>query len=287
MSPERSEVLTEEDVQRMFPVLGKDKGFLHRILKALKISDINEVHARHINQRGADFARAALRDPAINVSYRLHGAELLEQMKTQGAFATVSNHPFGSLDGIMLIDLIGSVRPDYGVMVNGFLSMIGCLRDSFIPVVPPRGISGDSKEQGSMSGVKEVLRRLSVGQPVGFFPAGGISVYQSVKNRIMDSPWQTSVAKILLRSQVPVYPIYFSGRNSWWFHTLGWLSWAIRTPRIPAELFNKRGHNFDVYIGQAITVEELKRFENKPDEFALYLFDRTYSLCPKRRKRNS
>ena len=254
------------------------------MLKALKITDINAVHARHINLRGAEFAHAALTDPAINVCYRLHGAEHLEEMRKGGAFTTVSNHPFGSLDGIMLIDIIGSVRPDYSVLVNGFLSMISCLRDSFIPVAPLKGMAGGLDSKHNVSGVKEVLNRLQNGQPVGFFPAGGISVYKGNRNRVMDSEWQASCAKMILVSQVPVYPIFFSGRNSWYFHFLGWLSWAIRTPRIPAELFNKRGHIFDVYIGDPISPETIARFEKNPRELALFLYDRTYRLAPGHKK---
>ncbi|PVZ08804.1 lysophospholipid acyltransferase family protein [Porphyromonas loveana] len=285
MVDSRPEVLTEEDVHRLFPVLEGERRVTRRLLKALKITDINAVHARHINLRGAAFAHAALTDPAINVSYRLHGAEHLEEMRKSGAFTTVSNHPFGSIDGIMLIDIIGSVRPDYSVLVNGFLSMISCLRDSFIPVAPPRGIAGGTESKNNVSGVKEVLHRLQAGQPVGFFPAGGISVYKGNRNRVMDSEWQASCAKMILASHAPVYPIFFSGRNSWYFHFLGWLSWTIRTPRIPAELFNKRGHVFDVYIGEPIAPETIARFEKSPRELALFLYDRTYCLAPRRQKK--
>lgn len=281
MSKSRTEVLSEEDVRQLFPVLGKG-GLTRKLLKILKITDINAIHARHINLRGAEFAHAALTDPAINVSYRLHGAEHLEEMQKGGAFTTVSNHPFGSIDGIMLIDIIGSIRPDYSVMVNGFLSRIGCLRDSFIPVVPPKGLSGEN--QNNVSGIKEVLNRLQQGKPVGFFPAGGISMYKEKRNRVMDNEWQTSCAKMILLSQAPVYPIFFSGRNSWYFHFLGWLSWAIRTPRIPAEVFNKRGHVFDVYIGEPISPETIARFEKNPRALALFLYDRTYSLAPGKKK---
>ncbi|GAD07491.1 lysophospholipid acyltransferase family protein [Porphyromonas crevioricanis] len=283
----KKDVLSEQDVYELFPAVDKPgiRRLIRTILRRLKIVDINEVHARHIHLRGAEFARAALSDPAIDVRYVLHGAERLEQMKQDGAFVTVSNHPFGSVDGIMLIDIVGSVRPDYGVLVNGFLSQIGCLKDSFIPVKPPKGISGGSSREDNASGLRELINRLSEGHPVGFFPAGGISIYNARFNSVMDVPWQDSCSKIILHKPVPVYPIYFHGRNSLYFHFLGWLSWAIRSLRIPAELFNKRGHTFHVYIGEPISAETIRQFKGKAHELSLFLYDRTYALRPKRDRR--
>ncbi|MDY6122734.1 MAG: lysophospholipid acyltransferase family protein [Porphyromonas sp.] len=279
----KKEVLSEHDVYRLFPAT--DRPVLRRIirslLRCLKITDINEVHTRHVHLRGAEFARAALSDPSIDVRYVLHGAEHLEQMRSDGAFVTVSNHPFGSIDGIMLIDIVASIRPDYSVLVNGFLSQIGCLRDSFISVKPPKGISGESSRDSNTSGVREVIKRISEGHPIGLFPAGGISLYNTRFNSVQDVPWQESCAKIILHQPTPVYPIYFHGRNSLFFHFLGWLSWAIRSLRIPAELFNKRGHSFHVYIGQPISPDEIAKFKGKPKELSLFLYDRTYCLRPK------
>ena len=68
MSDSRPEVLTEEDVLRLFPVLGGERRLTRRLLKALKITDINAVHARHINLRGAEFAHAALTPPSMSAT---------------------------------------------------------------------------------------------------------------------------------------------------------------------------------------------------------------------------
>lgn len=280
------EVLTEDDVRKIIPALAAPKRtpIVRWLFKTLRIVDVNEVHARHIDKQGAAFARAILADPAINVKYRVHGEEHLVGMMDQGAFATVSNHPFGSVDGIILIDMIGSMRPDYGVLVNGFLGHIGALRGSFIPVSPPhKKKEGEESVASSAGGVREVLRRFSSGSPVGFFPAGGISVYKAGRNTVADTAWQDSCSKMITHTPVPVYPIFFGGQNSVFFHFLGWLNWMVRTPRIPAELFNKRGHTIDVYIGAPIPVEAIEQFKGRPRELSIYLYDRTYSLAPKKR----
>ena len=81
--------------------------------------------------------------------------------------------------------------------------------------------------------------------------------------------------RLIKKANVPVYPVYFDFLNSRFFYWLGNISWKIRTLRIPAEAFNKRGKTVDVYIGEPISPEEIKKFT---DDTALaeFLFNRTY-----------
>lgn len=37
-------------------------------------------------------------------------------------FITIANHPYGGLDGIMLIDILARIRPDFKIMANKQLS---------------------------------------------------------------------------------------------------------------------------------------------------------------------
>ena len=46
----------------------------------------------------------------------------------------MSNHPFGALDGISLIALLGTIRPEFKVMVNMVLNHISAMRPNFIAV---------------------------------------------------------------------------------------------------------------------------------------------------------
>ena len=94
---------------------------------------VNNLYDRNIGFVGPDFARAVLKD--IGVEYEVIGRERLEKLP-DGPFITISNHPYGSIDGVMLVDLFGHIRPDFKVMVNRFLSRIGTLSDNFICVTP-------------------------------------------------------------------------------------------------------------------------------------------------------
>ncbi|WP_438638508.1 hypothetical protein [Muribaculum intestinale] len=50
------------------------------------------------------------------------------------AFITVSNHPFGALDGISLIALMGTLRPDFKVWSTWCSTVISGMRPNFIAV---------------------------------------------------------------------------------------------------------------------------------------------------------
>ena len=47
------------------------------------------------------------------------------------AFITICNHPIGSIDGIILIDIMAARRPDFKVMVNEILVKIGAMSFSY------------------------------------------------------------------------------------------------------------------------------------------------------------
>ena len=154
------------DLQEMAPFFkGRVGTWLGKLLiKCLRVDLVNKVHARNCHLRGAEFTSALLHDPIIDLSYEVHNKEILDHLP-EGAFVTVSNHPIGSLDGIMLIDIFASRRPDFKVMVNGILTKIGAMEDNFISVVPdshkPRGESGECQWRSTIPATLE--RRSSDG----------------------------------------------------------------------------------------------------------------------------
>lgn len=268
-------VVDIHDLQEMAPFFKSRFGkFIGELaIKWSGVEKVNTVHERSCHLRGADFTTALLNDPLIDISYTIHNEEVLDTLP-EGAFITVSNHPIGSVDGIMLIDIFASRRPDFKVMVNGVLTKIGAMGDNFISVVP------DSKNQGAnpanVNGVRLSLQRLREGHPMGFFPAGAISFYNKQEKDIRDLSWTHSVIRLIRKGRVPVYPVYFDLKNSRFFYWLGKIDWRIRTARIPAEAFNKQGKKTDVYIGSPITPEEISQIPDDTD-LANFLYERTYS----------
>lgn len=262
------------DLQEAAPFFKSRIGtFLGKLLiKILSVDKVNKVHENSCHLRGAEFTSALLSDPLIDIKYKLHNAEVLDHLP-EGAFITVSNHPIGSLDGIMLIDIMAARRPDFKVMVNGVLTKIGAMRDNFVSVTPDSTNNGPN--QSNINGVRYSLQCLKEGHPMGFFPAGAISFYNKEDKAIHDLPWTHSVIRLIRKANVPVYPVYFDFLNSRFFYWLGQIDWRIRTLRIPTEVFNKRGKTFDVYIGEPISPENIQLYKDDK-ELAEFLFKKTY-----------
>lgn len=245
-----------------------------RLMKWLSIDKVNTIHAKHCHLRGAAFTSAMLADPMMDVRYRVHHPERLDTLP-EGAFITVSNHPIGSLDGIILIDLFASRRPDFRVMVNGMLERIWAMADNFISVTPKTG-NQTTPNPANVNGVRIALEGLRNGHPIGFFPAGAMS-FGTSHGEVLDRPWTHSVIRLIRKSGVPVYPVCFDFRNSPFFYLLGRISWQLRTLRVATEAFNKRGRTADVYVGSPISPQVIHSYTNDTD-LANFLYRTTYAL---------
>ena len=177
----------------------------------------------------------------------------------EGPFITISNHPYGSIDGVMLVDMFGHIRKDYKVMVNKILSRIETLQDNFI-CVTPTGTERTAPTRDSIQGIKDALSHVRAGHPLGIFPSGAVSDLSLKDGCIRDREWQEAVIRLIRKLNVPVVPVHFLDRNSDLYYSLGLIDWRIRLLRLPAEVFNKRGKRTRIAIGKVIMPEQQDEF---------------------------
>lgn len=209
---------------------------------------------------------------ALGVTIEIN-EEDLQKIPKEGAFITISNHPFGGLDGIILIKLLSKVRPDYKVMANFLLKKIVPIQDYFLAVNPFE----DARNISSASGVKEALRHLSEGKPLGLFPAGEVSAYKADSNNIEDKEWGKTAFKMMKKANVPVIPIYFKGSNSLLFQLLGLIHPMLRTVKLPSELLNKKNRVIKLRIGNPISTDIQNSFTDIM-QYGKFLRAKTYLL---------
>lgn len=269
-------VLEIEDVQKMAPVLRSRFGsyLLKKVFHWTDLNKVNQIHANHCHLRGSAYTSAMLSDPLMDVRYEVHNREILDELP-DGAFITVSNHPIGSLDGIILIDIFASLRPDFRIMVNKLLSYISAMQDNFVSVVPKTDDSTEGNPK-NINGIRQSFVHLKNGHPMGFFPAGAMSFYNRKLMKVRDLPWTHSIVRLIRKAQVPVVPVYFDCLNSKFFYQLGRISWKLRQLRVAIEAFNKKSQTLHVYIGQPILPEKIIMMK---DESALadFLYHCTYN----------
>lgn len=270
----RPDVLNYDDIRQMVPALDGHPKLVNWLLHFLSVDKVNHVHAVCCDTPGPEFVRRLLLGE-FKIKLRVDGQEILDNMPP-GAFITVSNHPFGALDGIALIYLVTRRHPRYRVMVNMMLNKITAMRPNFI-AVDALASNDPAKRAVSVAGIRQALKQLRQGEPVGFFPAGAMSK-TTLRNGLQDRPWQESVIQIIQRAKVPVVPIYFHGSNSWWFNLLGHICWPARSLRLPAEVFRKVGTTMHISVGQPVTVAEQEEHGGSVEELGNFLRQRTYQL---------
>lgn len=270
----RPDVLNYDDIRQMVPKLDGHEKLVNRLLKFLSVDKVNAVHAKCCDTPGPEFVKRLLLDE-FRIRLRIDNEAVLDHLP-EGSFITVSNHPFGALDGIALIYLITRRRPKFKVMVNMILNRIGAMRPNFI-AVDAWASNDPAKRAVSVNGIREALRQIKSGEPIGFFPAGAMSK-TTLCNGLQDRPWQKSILQIIERAKVPVIPIFFHGSNSAWCNFLGHACWPARSLRLPAEVFRKVGTEMHISIGEPISPEEQAMHSQTPEALGDFLRQRTYEL---------
>lgn len=206
------------------------------LMRMLAIDGVNDLYDRNSIFAGQKFAVAVLKD--IGVEYEILNSDVLEHLP-KGPFITISNHPYGHIDGVMFVYLFGRLRPDFKVMVNRFLGRIESLKDNFI-CVSPTGNERTSPTKDSIQGIKDAVAHVRDGHHLGIFPSGAVSDL-SLKDRcIRDREWQVPVVRSIKKLNVPIVPVHFMDRNSDFYYMLGLIDWRVRLLKLPSEVFNKR-----------------------------------------------
>lgn len=238
------------------------------IMKILKIDDLNKIYEKFEAHEGLAFIEAVLEE--LSISYEVNE----NSIPAEGPFLAIANHPYGALDGLILLHIFGQKRPDFKVMANFLLQRILTLQSFFIPVNP---FDEGLVKGGSFGGLRACLQHLQAGHPIGIFPAGAVSAFESKSKKIVDKQWSHTVAKIIMKTKVPVVPVHFKGTNSRLFHLLGRIHANLGTVRLPSELLNKKGKKIQVRVGKTIPYKNLADLQDA-EELTLYLRARTYAI---------
>src|SRR6201985_1116319 len=245
-------------------------GLAALLMELMKINDVNKLFAQAQPKQGPDFVDAILEGCGVTIEF---DENELKNFPQTGGFITIANHPYGGIEGMVLLKIMCMARPDSKLMANFILKKIPNLADYFIAVNPFENIDHSS----SISGLKSTLQLLAEGTPIGIFPAGEVSTFKVDTQQVTDRLWHPVVGKIIAKAKVPVVPIYFHGNNGLLFNLLSMIHPALRTAKLPSELFNKQGHTIRLRIGKPININEYPEYNNST-KLLSYLRARTYAL---------
>ncbi|PWK20782.1 GNAT family N-acyltransferase [Xanthomarina spongicola] len=240
------------------------------LMKVLKISTLNRIYNRNKHLEKLEFLNGILGE--FQIKFEIP-EEDLKRLPKEGAYITVSNHPLGGIDGILLLKLMLEQREDFKIIANFLLHRIEPLKPYIMPVNPFE----DRKDvKSSIAGFKNAIKHLQEGHPLGVFPAGEVSTYKDGK-LLVDKPWEEAAMKLIKKAEVPVVPIYFHAKNSQLFYKLSKISDTFRTAKLPSELLTQKRRTIRVRIGKPISIADQKEHQSLED-FSEFLRKKTYML---------
>jgi putative hemolysin len=251
-----------------YGILGTFSGWL--LMKVLKISTMNKVYDRNKHLKEVEFLNAILDE--FQIKFEIPEEDFKRLPK--GAYITISNHPLGGIDGILLLKLMLEREPNFKIIANFLLHRIDPMKPYIMPVNP---FENHKDAKSSMIGIKETFRHLSDGKPLGMFPAGEVSTYRDGK-LVVDKEWEEGAIKVIRKAQVPVVPIYFHAKNSALFYFLSKISDTLRTAKLPSELLTQKNRVIKVRIGKPISVAEQNEHTSIED-YSEFLRRKTYMLA--------
>ncbi len=199
----------------------------------------------------------------------------LEKIPATGPVLVTSNHPFGGIDGIILLAVLRRSRPDVKAMVNYMLSVIPEMREMFIYVDP---FDRESSVKTNLRPMRECMTWLKEGHLLFVFPSGEVSSYDKTQKIIRDPDWNTGIATLARKTDATVVPMFVKGSNTKLFNLAGMIHPRLRTVLLPRQLVKKYNQKIRVEIGSPVIPKEVQESFKTSKDLLQYIRLRTYIL---------
>jgi putative hemolysin len=231
-------------LQQTYPdfKLGKDnKLAISALKKLIHEEDFNEVIRKNQHLKGYAFLDKLL--SYFGFSYQIDN-DSYNNIPSEGRLLIIANHPIGTLDGLALVKLIRSVRPDVRIVANRILNHMEPLQSVFLPV----DVLTEKKQLKATYQV--MLDALTNEEAIIMFPAGEVS--RITPKGVRDGEWQSGFLKLARKAQCPILPIHIKAKNSVLFYSLSTLYKPLGTMLLVKEMFNKKNQSIKFQVGAPI-----------------------------------
>jgi putative hemolysin len=201
--------------------------------------------------------------------------QTLSRIPRSGRVIIVANHPFGALDGLAAIRIVGARRLDLRVLANVDLASIPELASTILAVDPFTSAGSSARNSRAL---RQAWRWLEQEHALVVFPAGEVAHFDARARCVTDPPWSPIIGRLVQRTTAPVVPLYFAGQNSTLFQIAGLVAPQLRTLMLPGELKQRMGSRIDAHVGEPIANARINQFKS-PEALALHLRLKTF-LAP-------
>ncbi|MEM7295454.1 MAG: lysophospholipid acyltransferase family protein [Pseudomonadota bacterium] len=201
----------------------------------------------------------------------------LDDVPKAGPLVVIANHPYGILDGLMLGRILSETRGDFRIMAHQVFRKADELSRVILP------ISFDETKDAqrlNLTTRRTALKYLADGGAIGIFPGGTVSTAPKPFGRPMDPRWRTFTAKMILKSEATVLPIYFDGSNSRLFQVASHMHYTLRMALLIKEFKSRIDAPVRLSIGEPIVRQNLECFAGDALGLMDHLRRATYALAP-------
>ncbi len=200
----------------------------------------------------------------------------LDQIPKTGPVILVANHPHGLVDGVVLAELIGRIRPDYRILTRALLTGLDEEATSFmIPVPFPH--QPDAQER-MVEMRSRAMAFLEEGGLVALFPSGTVAASNSMFGPAVEAPWNAFTAKMIRKSGATVVPMFFEGSNSRAYLMANQVSATLRQGLLIHEIARAVNKPMAPIVGGAFDPDEMKERMVDTRAFMAWLRETTLNL---------
>ncbi|MCD4746918.1 MAG: 1-acyl-sn-glycerol-3-phosphate acyltransferase [Bacteroidales bacterium] len=216
----------------------------------IRQKSLNKLFSDNSDYVGVDFPPKVLE--YFNVKVDITGES---NLPINGKCIFVSNHPFGLIDGLIILSIVGKRYGDLRIISNDYLKYVKNLN--------PITFYVNVFEKNSRRHIAKLKEVYGSDLPITNFPAGLVSRIKN--NKIQDGEWKKSFVKKSIENKRDIVPIKVSGRNSILFYAIFLCRqiFKIKMPLelilLPREMYKKRGKTIKVSIGKTIHYQELHK----------------------------
>jgi putative hemolysin len=221
---------------------------------------------------GQVFWKQALRHMGITLETP---AEEIANIPATGPLVVVANHPHGLVDGMILAELIGSVRTDYKILTRSLLTGVDEIEEFMISVPFPH--EEDSLQKG-LDMRKQAMAHLHRGGVIVLFPSGVVACSETFFGPAVEAEWNPFTAKMIQRSKAAVVPIYFPGQNSRWYQIANKISPTLRQGLLIHEVVHALNKPQAPLVGAPVDPAEIRKWSANPRGFMAWLREKTLAL---------
>ncbi len=241
-------------------------GWIKRIIHEERINGILERSAAY---QGLEFVGHMVHNE-FKIRYRVHN---IDHFPEDSRFILASNHPWGAMEALSLMDMVGQKYQEPRFIVNDVLMAVKNFHPLFLPV----------NKHGAQARSNAVLldETYRSERPVLIFPAGLVS--RRVKGQIKDPQWKSNFISKAIQYKRDVIPVFVDGTNSSFFYNLANFRKAIGIKAniemffLPDEMMKNSNKKLPIYIGKPISYKVFDNSRTK-NEWAFLVQEYCYNI---------